>query len=135
MTETMREFLEKVSSDDVLYEKMEVLKKETDKEKVISETIKIAKEDGVTLCTEDFELQEGEIDEAELAAVAGGWTTCGCFALGGGNADQDGYACGCIAAGGGTRKDNAHQRCFCISYGYGDNSNYANGDRRRRPPL
>ncbi|MEG2231697.1 MAG: ferredoxin-thioredoxin reductase catalytic domain-containing protein [Lachnospiraceae bacterium] len=121
MTETMREFLEKVSSDDVLYEKMEVLKKETDKEKVISETIKIAKEDGVTLCTEDFELQEGEIDEAELAAVAGGWTKCGCFTLGGGNEDQDGTICPCIGSGLGMRKDNFHKRCLCIAYGYGYN--------------
>ncbi|MEG1847909.1 MAG: hypothetical protein RR238_05510, partial [Lachnospiraceae bacterium] len=80
-----------------------------------------AKEDGVTLCTEDFELQEGEIDEAELAAVAGGWTKCVCVSLGGGNADQDGTACACVMLGYGLRKDNGLGRCDCTSYGGGYN--------------
>ncbi|MEG1657274.1 MAG: hypothetical protein RR292_07350, partial [Christensenellaceae bacterium] len=111
----------KVCKDSVLYEKMETLKKEEDQDKVLSETIKLAKEAGYTLCAKDFEMNEGEgeMDDAEMCAVAGGWCKCGCYQLGGGNADADGVACVCVVLGAGMRKDNANSRCVCYTAGYG----------------
>ncbi|MEF9990142.1 MAG: Nif11-like leader peptide family RiPP precursor [Christensenellaceae bacterium] len=120
MTEKAKEFFEKVCKDSVLYEKMEALKKETDQDKILSETIKLAKEAGYTLCKEDFEPNEGEMDDAEMGAVAGGWKTCGCAVCGGGSADADGDACGCVVVGHGRRANSTtHYRCMCWVGGYG----------------
>ncbi|MEG1657294.1 MAG: hypothetical protein RR292_07450, partial [Christensenellaceae bacterium] len=100
-------------------------KKEEDQDKVVSETIKLAKEAGYTLCAEDFKANEGEgeMDDAEMCAVAGGWCKCGCFQLGGGNADADGETCGCVVLGTGNRRDKPHNRCVCYTGGYGYDMN------------
>jgi hypothetical protein len=88
-------------------------KKETNEEVIIAEVIKIAAKHEISLEPADLKVKQGEVDEAELEAVAGGkskWTG-GCFMVGvsdygvcvfGGFAtkpDGDTADGGCIAVG------------------------------------
>ncbi len=77
LTENASRFLELVSKDEVLCEKM----KKADK----AAQIDMAKELGIELSDADFE-QSSELSDDELDAVAGGGT-CACVLDGGGTAD------------------------------------------------
>jgi hypothetical protein len=119
MTDEARKFLIKASQDKILGAKLEELKNETDKEKLMARTAAIAKEAGYNLKPEDFSLREGEMNDEEMVDVAGGWKQCACVALGGGTADPQGKACACIEYGAGVRKDDGEMRCQCFNFGGG----------------
>jgi hypothetical protein len=64
-------------------------KKESNKDVIIAEVVKIAAKHGISLKPADLELKQGELDENELAAVAGGYdipifygTSSHCFGIG-----------------------------------------------------
>ena len=113
MTENMKKFLEEMSKNKELKEKVKTQGKE--------EIIALAKELGVILTEADFEAPEGELSEKELAGVSGGGE-CWCVVGGGGTEDSNGNVCACVAlgmgedaGGGGTEVE----RCFCPAVGYG----------------
>ncbi|MBP3648869.1 MAG: Nif11-like leader peptide family RiPP precursor [Clostridia bacterium] len=114
MTESMKNFLKKVSEDKLLAEKASKLDK--------AEMIVLAKELGFELTEADFVQPEGEVSENEMEAVVGGYKRCFCVASGGGKADADGNACGCVAAGIGTSKHDGEARCVCVASGIGEES-------------
>lgn len=109
MTENMKNFLKKVSEDKALAEKIGKLDK--------AELIALAKEMGIVLTEEDFKAREGELNEDELDAVAGG-SECACAVGGGGTADGDCPACACVVAGLGN-DEKGYCRCVCPVGGYG----------------
>ena len=120
MTDKFKEFLKKVNEDEALFKKMEALQGETDRKTVIEKTIEIAKEAGYALSPADFEADDGGMDDAEMQAVSGGWTTCVCPVGGGGKEDAQGGVCACVIQGMGTRKDHKSRfRCLCMVGGYG----------------
>lgn len=122
MTDRLKEFLKKASENEKLAEELRALQKDTDENVAVDKIIKLAESTGILLTEEDFNAEYGEIDEAELADVTGGWKTCFCVQGGGGTGDKDGKTCACVAVGLGYRKDNDHVRCECIVDGYGRNS-------------
>ena len=135
MTENLKVFLKKVNGDEAFFKKMEALQAETDRETVIEKTIEIAKEAGIALTPADFEADDGEMDDAEMQAVSGGWKVCMCVAGGGGKEDAQGNVCACVIAGGGFRKDNGESRCFCLLAGDGyDGSSYT-CTKNGMPPI
>ncbi len=119
MTDQLKKFLKEANHDETFLKKMEMLQGETDRAKVVEQTVAIAKDMGFALTAADFEAEEGEIDDLELQAVSGGWTKCVCVAGGGGTEDNDGDVCACVVVGLGMRKDNGHERCGCPLIGYG----------------
>ena len=123
MTKEFRDFLKKANEDPAVFKKMEALQNETDHQKVMEQTIAIAKAEGFALTPADFEAGEGEMDDAEMRAVSGGWCKCVCVAGGGGKEDADGATCVCAVAGVGLRKDNDGSRCICPMVGYGYDAN------------
>ncbi|GHU08659.1 hypothetical protein FACS1894151_04960 [Spirochaetia bacterium] len=73
----LHDFYRKAGSDSALKADLEAVKKRyegqsPDKATVVAEYTAIAAKHGVTLEADDFELAEGELDEEELSAVAGG---------------------------------------------------------------
>ena len=71
------DFYKKAETDPALRADLEAAKKRyegqsPDKETIVTESIAIAAKHGITLAASDFELKEGDLDEAELKAVAGG---------------------------------------------------------------
>jgi hypothetical protein len=70
------DFYKKVSADPQLKAEAEAAVKglgdKPGKEQVVSATIAFAQKHGVTLRAEDFEGREGELNEDDLKAVAGG---------------------------------------------------------------
>lgn len=111
MTENMKNFLAKVSEDEMLVEKTCKLGKD--------ELIALAKELGLELTEADFFAPEGELEEGELNTVAGGYQRCACAVGGGGKEDSQGEACACVISGMGISKLNAETRCFCVAVGTG----------------
>ena len=109
MTENMKKFLEKVSNDKTLTEKASKLNK--------AGLIVFARELGFELTEADFEGQEGELEDAELDAVAGG-SECACVVGGGGTAEGDCPACACVVAGFGSDAEGLC-RCACPFGGVG----------------
>ena len=116
MTENMKLFLEKVSADETQIEKFATLDKEA--------LIALAREMGIDLTEADFTAPEGELAEAELDAVVGGYQRCICVVGGGGKADSEGAACMCIYGGTGLDRQHDSCRCFCPALGTG----YEGGD-------
>ena len=116
MTENMKKFLEKVSEDKSLAEKIGKLEK--------AELLALAKELGIELAETDLAQPEDALNDQELASVTGG-KKCLCVVAGGGTKDDDSKACGCVAAGAGYH-DNGEQRCFCVMGGSGDSDNSIN---------
>ncbi len=95
MTNKMKAFLEAVSKDKEIKEKLKVT---NDKDEIIA----IAKEFGLELTEADLIPQEdGELSENELNAVAGGG------------------ACACVVGGGGTAGDREDDICYCALVGMG----------------
>ena len=112
MSEKMKKFLEVLSED------KELKRKATDMSK--EELVALAREKGIELMDEDFEVPEGELSEREMSDVAGGGE-CYCFVGGGGTEDSNGNICVCVLLGIGENDDfnpDTH-RCFCPQYGYG----------------
>ncbi len=103
MTETMKNFLKKVSEDKALAERFSKLDK--------ADLIAAAKELGFELTEADFAQPEGELSEDELAVVSGG-AVCFCFVGGGGKREEDASPCGCVLFGNGE-----DQSAFCVLVG------------------
>lgn len=110
MSENLKTFLETVSKDKALAEKLNGLTEET-------QIVSMAAELGLELTEEDFGLPEGELDAAELEGVVGGGE-CYCVAGGGGTKGERSDVCACVLFG--TGFGNAGERCFCSGYGHGD---------------
>lgn len=113
MTENMKKFLEEVSKDEKLAEKV---CSEKDKYAFIA----IAKDMGITLTESDLE-EENEISDDELDAVTGGGK-CACAFAGGGTGDGYNAPCACVAGGIGKSGDYT-TRCYCLVGGGGKPSN------------
>ncbi len=114
MSENMKKFLELVSKDETLKQKMQAFK-DMEPADAISAGITLAKELGIELTEADFakEKSAGELSDEELDAVAGG--DCGCFLGGGGTITSEGeeYTCACVGMGGGA------YHCLCPVGGIG----------------
>ena len=112
MTKKAMDFIQEVSKDEAGRERLS-------KVSGIPELILMAKEQGLVLTPADFEPAKGEINEDELASVAGGGQ-CVCVAGGGGTPGPDVKTCACVGLGlGFNSKD--QRRCFCFNIGTGDN--------------
>ena len=109
MTENVKKFLELVSKNEALSEKVN----KADKAALIA----VAKELGIELSDADFE-QPKELTDDELDAVAGGGR-CICSFGGGGKAGEGEKTCACVMGGGGEYKDGS-VRCVCIIGGDGN---------------
>ncbi len=105
MTENMKAFLDAISNNEELKEKVDEINKKEEEELKghIAEYISLAKEVGITLTEEDFQPEkDAEMNDEELEAVTGGSLICG---VGGG-----GYQCGCFVVG-------AVKGCGCVVVG------------------
>ena len=74
---------------------------------------------GCELTEADFVQPEGEVSEAEMDAVVGGYKRCVCIIGGGGKEDSEGDVCACVAMGMGLSKVDGETRCVCHSAGTG----------------
>ncbi len=123
MSENMKKFLELVSKDETLKQKMQAFK-DMEPADAISAGITLAKELGIELTEADFakEKSGGELSDDELDAVAGGGG-CGCAGAGGGGGtdinDGDTYGCACVAYGQGGDGHVDDFNCFCFFGGAG----------------
>lgn len=112
MSENLKKFLEKVSEDQALIEKVSA-------EKEPAVLISLAKELGFELTEADFARPVEELNDAELDTVAGGGdVSCACAMGGGGTKDSNDKTCVCVLAGAGYAK-NGRDRCVCGFAGYG----------------
>ena len=111
MTENMKKFLEAVSVNDELIEKVNKMDKDA--------LIALAKEMGITLTDADFEKPVVELSDDDLDTVAGGSDVdCVCVMGGGGTGDNNDKTCACVLAGVGY-SDEKSERCLCGFGGYG----------------
>ena len=111
MNENLKKFLEEVSKDAALSEKV-------GGEKDTTKLIELAKELGIALTAADFE-ESNEISDDDLDAVSGGSdVSCACAMGGGGEKDTNDKTCACVLAGVGYEKDGS-ERCLCGFAGYG----------------
>ncbi len=117
MSENMKKFLELVSKDENLKQKMLAFN-DMEPADAIQAGIALAKEHGIELSEADFvkKKSDGELNDDELDAVAGG-SACTCF-LGGGGDGTDRYdnsfICGCVLYGQGD------SYCMCPAFGGGE---------------
>ena len=117
MSDKLKLFLNKVSSDAAWKAELETIK---DKAEIVAKVIEKANELGIELTAADFEQPEGELSADELAVVTGG--SCGCIGAGGGggtDADGDTYGCACGTYGQGGDGSEDHFNCLCVAGGYG----------------
>ena len=112
MTENMKSFLEEISGDREFIEKLT-------KAETTEALIALAAEKGFALTAEDLEAQDGELNEDELAAVAGG-KDCFCAVGGGGTGGDSDKTCACVVVGEGYL-NNGNMRCECYYFGGGSN--------------
>ena len=111
MNENLKKFLEEVSKDAALSEKV-------GGEKDTTKLIELAKELGIALTAADF-AESNEISDDDLDAVSGGSdVSCACAMGGGGTKDTNDKTCACVLAGVGY-DDNHCERCLCGFAGYG----------------
>ena len=112
MTENMQKFLEAVSKNEELTEKVGTMGQD--------ELIALAKELGIELTAADLEKPAvQELSDDDLDAVAGGGdVSCACAMGGGGTKDGNDKTCACVLAGAGYSK-NGGERCVCGFAGYG----------------
>ncbi len=110
----MNEKLEKLSKLASEDEELRIKMQKADKGQIIT----LAKELGITLTDDDFEMPKGVVSDDELAAVAGGGD-CYCYAGGGGTQGEGERACACVLAGWGKHTDGS-ERCKCMLFGGGD---------------
>lgn len=112
MSENLKKFLEKVSEDKALAEKVGA-------EKDPAALIALAKDMGFELTEADFKKPVEEVADDELDAVVGGSdVSCACAFGGGGTKDVNDRTCACVLAGAGYDK-NGRERCLCGFAGYG----------------
>lgn len=112
MNENLKKFLEKVSEDKALAEKVSA-------EKNPAALIPLAKEMGIELTEADLKRPVEELSDDELDTVAGGGdVSCACAMGGGGTKDANDKTCACVLAGVGYAKDKS-ERCLCGFAGYG----------------
>ena len=112
MNENLKKFLEKVSEDKALAEKVSA-------EKDPAALIPLAKEMGIELTEADLKRPVEELSDDELDTVAGGGdVSCACAMGGGGTKDTNDKTCACVLAGVGYAKDKS-ERCLCGFAGYG----------------
>jgi len=106
MTENAKKFLEEISKNEELMEKVDKAGKE--------EILAIARELNLELSDDDFNNSESEkMSEDELNTVIGAGG-CGCF--GGGFGTLDGLECACFAAGAGACNS---ETSYCTGRGNG----------------
>jgi len=114
MTEHMKKFLEAVSSNSELVEKIGSMTKD--------ELMALAKELDIELAEADFVKSVTELSDDELDAVGGG-DVCACV-MGGGTVDGSSTSdvsdavCACVLGGGGKNKG-GYTRCVCVLGGGG----------------
>lgn len=119
MSENFNKFLELVSKDAELSEKVRAADMET--------LITIAKEVGIVLTEADFASSSIEMSDAELDVVVGG-TDCYCAMGGGGTGDDNDKTCVCVVSGGGETKNSLDgykktgTRCCCVLGGWGEDT-------------
>ena len=112
MNENLKKFLEKVSEDRALAEKVGA-------EKDPQALIALAKEMGFELTAADLERPAEELSDDELDTVAGGGdVSCACAMGGGGTKDSNDKTCACVLAGAGYSTQ-GRERCVCGFAGYG----------------
>ena len=113
MTDNMRKFLEAVSQDRELTEKL-------NKAETPEAIVALAAEKGFALTAEDLKPEErtGEVSDEELDTVTGGGE-CWCAMGGGGTSGKYGKTCACVLAGYGTYT-NGEGRCGCGGVGIGN---------------
>ncbi len=123
MSDNMKKFLELVSKDENLKQKLQACN-DMEPADAISTSIALAKELGIELGEADFANEKscGELSDDELDAVAGGGG-CGCFAAGGGGGtdENDGntYGCACVMYGQGGDGRLKDENCVCGFAGMG----------------
>ena len=112
MTENMKKFMEAVSKNEALVDKVNTMTRQ--------ELIALAQEMGLELTDADFEKPSvEELSDDDLDAVSGGTkVACACVLGGGGKGDSNDKTCACVAAGFGYQK-NGRERCFCAVGGAG----------------
>jgi len=115
MTENMKKFLEAVSKNDELIEKIGNMG--------LEELLALAKELGLALTEADLaQPAVQEMNDDELDTVAGGVdVSCACAMGGGGTKDNNDKVCACVIAGGGFTKS-GRERCACGIAGCGYDS-------------
>lgn len=112
MNENLKKFLEKVSEDKALAEKVNA---NNDPAALIT----LAKELGVELTEADLKKPVEELSDDELDTVAGGSdVSCACAMGGGGTKDTNDKTCACVLAGVGYDR-HGRERCLCGFAGYG----------------
>ncbi len=126
MTENVKKFLELISQD-------EKLKKAFCEAPDAKSIISLAAEHGITLTDEELKMsasKKQELDEGELASVAGG-KACYCAVAGGGlKTHEMELPCGCVLGGVGdlyTRRKEHAGRCVCYVGGAGSEETYWRG--------
>lgn len=106
MNENVRAFLDKISED---REWIEGYRDIEDRDTAISIAVEKATELGIPLSADDFEPQQEELSEDELASIVGAGR-CSC-ALGGGGSDDNDGVCACVMVG-------CSESMSCILIGY-----------------
>lgn len=122
MTENMKKFIELVSKDEVLQEKLNTVQEQEEQEN-IKAIIALASEYGITLTEVDFQnaKESGELSEEELTSVAGG-NGCYCPGWGYGYGWDNFKEWNCYCVGGGLSYADERYRtdfCMCVSMGVG----------------
>ena len=123
MSENMKKFLELVSKDENLKQRMQVCN-DMEPAKAIQAGIALAKELGIDLSEADLVKNESgdELNDDELDAVAGGGG-CACAAAGGGGGteiDGNTYGCACAFYGQGGDAHGHDFNCICFLGGLGE---------------
>lgn len=113
MSENLQKFLEIVSENEELRDKLNAVTQK-------SAVIEIAKEAGYELTEDDFGPSVSEVSDEELDDVVGGskGKVCACMVGGGGKAGSGGKTCACVAYGQGDHQD-GRIRCLCSFAGTG----------------
>lgn len=113
MTDNLKKFLEKISTNEELQDRANQMTKE--------ELLREAAKMGIALTNEDFRQgSQDPVSNDELDAVSGGGK-CGCSDFGGGTAEGTGLkSCGCAVIGVHNFED-GEARCCCFAMGGGVN--------------
>ena len=124
MNDSMKQFIEMVSKDEDLKERIKGLGDCSDDSQEMSdetkqEIIAIAKERGIDLNAEDFVFNKEDLSDEELAAISGGSGGCGCAGAGYGQGSKAGnpdikFYCGCALVGVGVDQTDNEEDSYCL---------------------